>query len=664
MATADTRNFDAYLERNAGKIGEVIHDLWAAKDRTLWSRQPHFYIRLGSIADQLGQVMFAHDILGEGLRYFPDNLRITQLYSLSAIKCGFLVEARDLLNRLVKSGHDDEETLGILGRLYKEIWLLEGSEQTDHPTLRTSRNLYLKAFLKSQGYYSGINAATMSAVVGDWDNAGKLARRVMKICQEQASQSGESGPWLQATIGEASALLGDEELSVRAYRRAREEARGNLAEIASMRRQLKLLRRVSPLAEELLAELRVPPVVAFVGHMLDRPERRRPRLPPAAATCLKETIAETLSESGALIGYSSAACGSDLLFLECMQSVKGETNVILPFATEDFFATSVAYAGKEWIERVRAAIERSSRVEETGRGSYHHDDLLFRHANQIIAGKAILRSRLLETEPLLLSVWDGRRRREPGGTCETVEAWRRLGFAHRNVDPSPFRRIRADLRSRDVAQPPQAAADPIAPDSIPLHAGPALGTDRYPPGIRREVVTLLFADLVGYSRLAEDQVPYFVKDFLASLVDRMKRLRGRPLFKNLWGDALCFAFSDPAAAAECALSLRDLVRQTEWSARHLPADLAIRIGLHAGPVFKGREPVLKRLNYFGSHVNLAARIEPITRPGNVYASEQFVALLVARGSKGIDSRYVGVITLPKEFGSYPIYHIKRVNEIE
>jgi len=656
MATADTRNFDAYLDRNASTIGEVIHDLWIAKDRTLWARQPYFYTRLGSIADQLGQVMFAHDILGEGLRYFPDNLRIAQLYSLSAIKCGFLVEARDLLNRLVKSGHNDEETLGILGRLYKELWLLEGGEQTDHPSLRTSRNLYLKAFLKSHGYYSGINAATLSALVGDWNNAGKLARRVMKICEEKAAQGGESGPWLQATTGEASALLGDEELSLRSYRRAREEAHGNLAEIASMRRQLKLLRRVTPLAEEILAELRVPPVVAFVGHMLDRPGRRSPRLPPAAAPAAREAIAEMLSESGALIGYSSAACGSDLLFLECMQSIRSETNVILPFAREDFFATSVAYAGEEWVSRARAAIDHSSSVEESGRGSYFHDDLLFRHANQVIIGKAILRSRLLDTEPLLLSVWDGRRKGEPGGTFETVEAWRRLGFVHRNVDPKALRRARVDIRSPEETFPKAA----LAAEPVDSRANP----DRYPPGIRREVVTFLFADLVGYSRLAEDQVPYFVQGFLGSLVERMKKLRGRPLFKNVWGDALCFAFSDPIAAADCALSVRDLVRRTEWSSLHLPADLAIRIGLHAGPVFRGREPILNQLNFFGSHVNLAARIEPITRPGNVYASEQFVALLVARGSKGIDSRYVGVITLPKEFGSYPIYHIKRANEIE
>ena len=95
----------------------------------------------------------------------------------------------------------------------------------------------------------------------------------------------------------------------------------------------------------------------------------------------------------------------------------------------------------------------------------------------------------------------------------------------------------------------------------------------------------------------------------------------------------------------------------------MPKHLDIRIGLHAGPVYFAREPVLKRINFFGFHVNQAARIEPITSPGNVYASEQFAALMLADPDNSLDCNYVGVIVLPKEFGSYPIYHIKRKSEI-
>ena len=70
------------------------------------------------------------------------------------------------------------------------------------------------------------------------------------------------------------------------------------------------------------------------------------------------------------------------------------------------------------------------------------------------------------------------------------------------------------------------------------------------------------------------------------------------------------------------------------------------------------------MNFFGSHVNQAARIEPITSAGNVYASEQFAAFLLANRDNRLECKYVGEIKLPKEFGSYPIYHIKRKTEIE
>ena len=59
----------------------------------------------------------------------------------------------------------------------------------------------------------------------------------------------------------------------------------------------------------------------------------------------------------------------------------------------------------------------------------------------------------------------------------------------------------------------------------------------------------------------------------------------------------------------------------------LPTDTTIRIGLHAGPVYPQWDQLIGRVNYFGTHVNRAARIEPKTPPGCVYTSEQFAALV-------------------------------------
>jgi class 3 adenylate cyclase len=57
----------------------------------------------------------------------------------------------------------------------------------------------------------------------------------------------------------------------------------------------------------------------------------------------------------------------------------------------------------------------------------------------------------------------------------------------------------------------------------------------------------------------------------------------------------------------------------DWSKKGLRS-LNLRIGLHAGPVYSCIDPVTQRTNYIGAHVSRAARIEPITPVGQVYAS--------------------------------------------
>ena len=651
------KNFDEYLNRTESDIGQVIHELWVAKDDSLWSKEPYFYEKLGTMADRLGQSMFAHDILREGLRYFPGALRMTQLFALSQIKCGYLLNARRLLTQLLKKGHDDEETLGMLGRVFKEMWQTTGGDSLKDPNLRKSRYLYLKAFIKNRGYYSGINAASLSLMMGERETAEKLAARVLKICRKASEAQETSDYWLLATLGEAHINLGEMREAARYFRLAKRKAGKNFSYLASTRRQLKLLGRFAPLDEDILDLLKIPQVVAFTGHMIDSADRPSRRFPARAETEIRRKIDAVLDELEAGIGYSSAACGSDILFLESLQSRNGESIVVLPFDQEDFLATSVSYAGEAWINRAKNAVSRSSEVIQATRGRYMGDNGLFTYANRIIMGKAILRSRLLETDPIVVSVWDGKTNSNEGGTSEFMKIWQSTGLPLKIIDISPLGKEAALQHGRSTdSQGDSPKSDP-APKSRLKKRQPA-------SPLKRKTMVLLFADLVGYSRLVEEQVPWFVSGFLGTLAERMKRLPCQPIITNIWGDALFFVFEDMVHAAEYALDLRDVVRQTEWERFNLPKDLNIRIGLHAGPVYYGTEPVLKRLNCFGSHVNHAARIEPITSPGNVYASEQFAALLNLERNEQLDCRYIGIIVLPKEFGEYPIYHIKRKNEID
>ena len=103
------------------------------------------------------------------------------------------------------------------------------------------------------------------------------------------------------------------------------------------------------------------------------------------------------------------------------------------------------------------------------------------------------------------------------------------------------------------------------------------------------------------------------------------------------------------------------VARTNWQEKGM-RDLKLRIGVHAGPVYRCLDPVTHAYNYMGSHVSRAARIEPITPPGHVYTSQAFAALAsVSRGTRFI-SEYVGQIGMAKHYGVFPTYVLREARE--
>ena len=96
---------------------------------------------------------------------------------------------------------------------------------------------------------------------------------------------------------------------------------------------------------------------------------------------------------------------------------------------------------------------------------------------------------------------------------------------------------------------------------------------------------------------------------------------------------------------------------TDWSAAGISQPTSLRIALHCAPVFSGHDPILGRTNYFGAGVTRAARIEPVTPPGLIYASEAFAATLAASGSS-CALEYVGTLDLAKHYGESRIYRLE------
>jgi class 3 adenylate cyclase len=169
---------------------------------------------------------------------------------------------------------------------------------------------------------------------------------------------------------------------------------------------------------------------------------------------------------------------------------------------------------------------------------------------------------------------------------------------------------------------------------------------------------MLFADVKGFSKLTDEQLPRFAERVLGAFAGVLDRRSGVS-YRNTWGDGIYVVLEDATAAAACALDLQRAMSSLDLAAAALPEHLALRLGGHLGPVFQVRDPVLDQLAFMGSHVSRTARIEPVTPAGSVYVSEPFAAALELAGRAELACDYVGHLPAAKDFGAFRMYRLRR-----
>jgi class 3 adenylate cyclase len=84
--------------------------------------------------------------------------------------------------------------------------------------------------------------------------------------------------------------------------------------------------------------------------------------------------------------------------------------------------------------------------------------------------------------------------------------------------------------------------------------------------------------------------------------------------------------ADAGALRARALRRDERLDRAQWG---LPLTFNLRVALHCGPVHCANDPITGSPLYTGPHTSRAARIEPITPPGQVYASSAFAAVAAA-----------------------------------
>lgn len=172
------------------------------------------------------------------------------------------------------------------------------------------------------------------------------------------------------------------------------------------------------------------------------------------------------------------------------------------------------------------------------------------------------------------------------------------------------------------------------PEPSPAAAPPPAGPDRAEPESDRRQVTVLFADLSGFTSLSESRDP----EDIAALTDRCLRAMADVVYgyggtvDKYMGDCCMALFGapvahedDPERALRTALDMRDRVAaisaEIERDMRQAPTDplLSLHIGVNTGTVLAGAVGGDQRRDYtvLGDAVNVASRLESAAERGQI-----------------------------------------------
>ena len=134
------------------------------------------------------------------------------------------------------------------------------------------------------------------------------------------------------------------------------------------------------------------------------------------------------------------------------------------------------------------------------------------------------------------------------------------------------------------------------------------------PPVKRKLAAILAADAVGYSRAmaTDEEGTVRILNAHRAVIDGIIQFHeGRIV--NTAGDSVLAEFASPTQAVRCAVEIQDALKTRNDS---LPEDrrLQFRIGINLGDV------MVKGDDLLGDGINVAARLESIAEPGNIYVS--------------------------------------------
>jgi adenylate cyclase len=134
--------------------------------------------------------------------------------------------------------------------------------------------------------------------------------------------------------------------------------------------------------------------------------------------------------------------------------------------------------------------------------------------------------------------------------------------------------------------------------------------------LKRQLTAILVADVVGYSRLMsadEEDTHSRLTEHIATLIEpKIAEYGGHPV--RSMGDGILVQFDSGIEAVRCAIEMQRKLAEREADG---PAErrIRLRIGINTGDV------IVDERDIYGNAVNVAARLESLAKPGEIYVTQ-------------------------------------------
>ncbi len=401
----------------------------------------------------------------------------------------------NVLKNIAKEERGEKaEALALKGRNEKIRWLQSWRKLPDsqwHIAALKSDSLfkafeyYKRAYYEDLNhFYSGINALGLLTVIidlvkanpeiwelrfdteeqalqkindlrEDYQNLAKSVKLSINVKKSALKESGETDPWVNITEADYYCLTSGKPEKVALMYKNALSAVNPLYWDATIR-QLKIYQQLNVLPENIKAVLAAFPdvqtaeiedqihYILFTGHMIDKPDRKKPRFPAvwenAVRQRIKEEIKKIKSKTGSgLSGIAGGACGGDILFHEICREEGIATELYLALPRDKFVVESVEFAGAEWVDRFDKLYKDLpchilSETKELPRWLKKREDYTIWERNNLWELNCALATGGINMT--LIALWDGKGADGPGGTADMVKEAKAKGAKTIIINPS------------------------------------------------------------------------------------------------------------------------------------------------------------------------------------------------------------------------------------